>query len=720
MENRHLETAAEEKRLAKTISIADRQLTQAREAAAGTRADIEAAQKEIRENTEHRITNLYNSDDFEALVELSQSLNPVTDALATYEEEKRRIARLEKVIRCPYFARIDFRFDGDPEAEQIYIGRTSLTEKSSREIYIYDWRSPIASVFYRYMTGRASYEAPCGEITGEVTLKRQYGIEDGHLDYFFDTDRNIQDEFLKQLLYQNTSPQMKAIVETIQEEQDTVIRDMENELLMVQGVAGSGKTSIALHRAAYLMYQGLQNKLAANNILILSPNATFEQYISNVLPELGEENAATAVFEDILDAVLPDRRIQTKNEYLEQAVSHSRYSRTARESMAFKTSEEFRQILERFLNDLPLLWIEFQDIRHDGRCILSREAMREWTARRPEVPLGIRLNQLEEHVLELIFGTGKSRDHAEERNEIRQEMQRFTRFDLCAMYRHIFEGERYLGRDEHLHGIRRYTLENMDSERLFYDDAIAIAYLSLRIYSCSEYGNIRQVVIDEAQDYYPLQYRIFGLIFPAAKFTVLGDINQTLAKPETVTLYDQIQQILHKKNSALITLDKSFRCTSQILQFGLQFISSRPQIQSFNRDGDTPVFQCFAQHDTLLDAIAQEARRCLDAGLRTVCLLCKTEKNAAALYDGLKSRLDLQFVQNRRLDCIEGVLLMPVYLSKGLEFDAVLICDADAAHYYDEDDRKLLYVECTRALHRLSLFCEGERSPLIACGAAER
>ena len=190
------------------------------------------------------------------------------------------------MIKSPYFARIDFKFDDEDEFEKIYIGRSSLRKNSYQEMYVYDWRSPIASVFYRFMTGEAFYDAPCGRVTGELNLKRQYEIKNGTLEYFFDSDVQIVDEFLRQLLSQNTTAKMKAIVETIQHEQDVVIRDMENDLLMVQGVAGSGKTSIALHRAAYLMYQGLQTKLSANNIMIISPNSIFEQYISNVLPEL--------------------------------------------------------------------------------------------------------------------------------------------------------------------------------------------------------------------------------------------------------------------------------------------------------------------------------------------------------------------------------------------------------------------------------------------------
>lgn len=191
------------------------------------------------------------------------------------------------------------------------------------------------------MTGEAFYDAPCGRVTGELNLKRQYEIKNGTLEYFFDSDVQIIDEFLRQLLSQNTTSKMKAIVETIQHEQDVVIRDMENDLLMVQGVAGSGKTSIALHRAAYLMYQGLQTKLSANNIMIISPNSIFEQYISNVLPELGEDNVVSVIFEDILNALLKGRKIQSRNDFLENLIANLQYKEISRNSIEFKTSKLF-------------------------------------------------------------------------------------------------------------------------------------------------------------------------------------------------------------------------------------------------------------------------------------------------------------------------------------------------------------------------------------------
>lgn len=720
MGNNQTEKAFEEKRLAQTISLAEEQLKQAKEAADKKKSEIIEAKKDVRENTEHGITSLYTSDGFEALVELSQYINPVTDKIIDYEEEEHKILLLEKMIKSPYFARIDFKFDDEDEFEKIYIGRSSLRKNSYQEMYVYDWRSPIASVFYRFMTGEAFYDAPCGRVTGELNLKRQYEIKNGTLEYFFDSDVQIVDEFLRQLLSQNTTAKMKAIVETIQHEQDVVIRDMENDLLMVQGVAGSGKTSIALHRAAYLMYQGLQTKLSANNIMIISPNSIFEQYISNVLPELGEDNVISSVFEDILSELLNGRKIQSRNDFLENLIVNSKYKEISRNSIEFKTSSFFREILDQFLIDIPRQWIEFEDVYYEGKCVVSGQILKDKILGRPETPLGIKLEQLEDYILEQIFGTGKGRGHKEEKNLIKQEIQKFIKIDIVELYKILFSNEAYFysllqnsNPSQNIKNIWKYTKENLEADSLYYDDAIAIAYLYLKIYGTNKYKNIKQVVIDEAQDYYPLQYEIFNLVFSNAKFTILGDMKQTLAKKEDISFYEQIQKILNKKKSSLIMLDKSFRCTNEILNFSLKFIEQSSQIKSFNRNGDSPKVYIADNSEIFIDEIVKEIKLCQEKGFQSICLICKTEKNSTYLFDKIKHKLDIQLIKNGSASDLQGVFILPVYMSKGLEFDTVLICDADSQNYHDEDDKNLLYVACTRALHKLSLFCENEVSPLI-------
>ncbi len=651
------EKQREEVYLQETVTAAERQLLQAREAIEKRQSEMIAAKRELREHTEHGAMDLWSADGFEALVELNQSLLPITNMAADCEELVRKIRRLEKVVEAPYFARIDFCFTGEEAAEKIYIGRTSLMEKNSLKIYVYDWRSPIAGVFYRFMTGEAYYDAPAGRVTGSVEKKRQYEIKNGRLLYFFDTDIHISDAILKRLLSKNVSPQMKTVVETIQKEQDIAIRNMENDLLMIQGAAGSGKTSVALHRAAYLLYRGVQSGLQADNIMIISPNAVFEEYISNVLPELGEENVVSRVFEEILYEVLKKKAVQSQNAFWEEIVSDDMESALVRDSMQFKSGKPFLQILNRLIADIPRL-----------------------EAAHPELA----------------------------------SLDAVSR--LCSLYGLLWEEDDYFAGAgaEGLYEIRRYTLENLEAERLHFDDAAAVCYLYLKLHDYNGYRNIRQVIIDEAQDYYPLQYEIFHLLFPYAKYTVLGDVNQTLKKQEDISFYEGVRSVLQKKNAALMTLDKSFRCTNEILQFGLQFIDGGQEVKSFNRKGEAVEVRAFDTHEAYLDGIVREVEDCREKGYETVCLLCKTEESCKRLYGGLRSRMEIRLLKHNVVERIEGTLLLPCYMAKGLEFDAVLVCDADAQSYLDGEDKKMLYVACTRALHRLRLYSDGAMTPLVS------
>jgi len=721
MENNRTELEFEKSRLEQTIALAKEQLDQARERNVENKSAIISAKKELRENTSHSIANLWSSEGFEALAALNQYANPITDKIADYEAVENKILLLEKMIQSPYFARIDFKFEDEDTFENIYIGRTSLKKDETNEFFIYDWRSPIASVFYRFVLGQVFYDAPGGRITGEVNLKRQYEISKGELEYYFDADVQIVDEFLRKLLSQNTSPKMKTIVETIQREQDIVIRDMENDLMMVQGVAGSGKTSIALHRAAYLMYQGLSSKLAADNILIISPNSLFEQYISNVLPELGEEHVVSVVFEDIIASVVKNEQVQSRNQFLENLISNTQYRDIIKSSMEFKTSRQFLEILDRFLDDLPHKWMNFEDICYDGECIISGEMIKEKVLSGiNETPLGIRLKLIGEYILELISESKKTRLRKSEKILMNEEMLKFMELDIKDVYRKLFHDKEYfysLAKDIELPScmdqILTYTQENLETNMLYYDDATVLTYLNLKIYGINKYKAIKQVVIDEAQDYYPLHFKIFHMLFSKAKFTILGDINQTLEKREDFSLYQQIRKIFNKKKSSLVTMDKSFRCTNEILNYGLRFLDQSTEIKSFNRKGDEPEIYTAKDQISYHNMIVSEVKSCLKMGYQSIGLICKTEKKALFLYESLKDKADVQLIKSESITDLQGVFIIPVYMSKGLEFDAVLICDADAETYYSQDDKKLLYIACTRALHRLNLFCMGEASPLL-------
>ncbi|MGN0169009.1 MAG: HelD family protein [Acetatifactor sp.] len=721
MESKERTRQQEEFHLQETLAVAEKELQTIWKSIEDMEAEMQKEKLEARENITYGIQDMSSSDDFEAFVELSQSMSHVDKMVADYDEYRKRVKMLQTLIKTPYFARIDFRFE-DGETEAIYIGRRSLSDRVSREICIYDWRAPIASVFYRFTTGDAYYDAPCGRIDGELMLKRQFEIKNSKLEYFFDSDRAINDEILRQLLSQNTSPKMKAIVETIQSEQDVVIRDMENDLLMVQGVAGSGKTSIALHRAAYLMYQGTQAGLTADSILILSPNSTFEDYIAGVLPELGEENITSAVFETLLQGILKDRTIQPHYDYLEQIMANNEGYELAGQSMKLKTSGHFLELLNFYMENLPEYGIEYRDVFYHGKCIITKKQMKEWLLKRPQIPLGSRLRLLQEYITELAFGTGKKHAPAEEIAAFSMQLQEFLTLDIFELYRSFLAYESNyeellaeVDSAETLDAILKATVDSLEYGPIPYDDAMVLTYLTLKFREKGMQRHIKHVVIDEAQDYYPIQFEIIHLLFPNAKYTVLGDINQTLDKQEDMHFYNQVRERLHKKKSSLVTLTKSFRCTNEILNFSLRYLNQAPELESFNRSGDSPAFVSSKSAVELAANILREIRICKEKGYESICLISKSARDAEKLQKLLlqeigkssnpsDSELIPKLILNYTDEDLTGVLSLPVYLSKGLEFDAVLICDADSFHFKDENDRKLLYVASTRALHHLGTF----------------
>ena len=749
MENNQFEWDFENRHLEQTISAVQEQLSSLRLSSQEKKASIISSKKEMRESTVHSISNLWSLDNFYDLIELNQYANPLSDRISEYETEANRILVLERMINSPYFARIDFKFDGEDTFEKVYIGMSSLMDDKSHEMHVYDWRSPIASVFYRFGTGKAFYEAPAGKVTGEVNLKRQYEIKKGKLEYFFDADIQIIDEFLRKLLSQNASPKMKTIVETIQKDQDVIIRDMEADLMMVQGAAGSGKTSVALHRAAYLMYQGLAARLASNNIMIISPNTLFEQYISNVLPELGERNVNSVLFEEILHSILQNEQIQSRNQLLELILSSGdrNYGALAKNSMTFKGSIQFVEILKRFIQDMPKIWMDFHDIYYNGKCIAARQILKSKALNKNYGSrLGLRLKKLEQSILETVHEQRKNRmaklkdfvsnniSHSYEIEEaarmlsinestaLMKKIRKFAVLNCLELYKKLFHDKSYfysLAKGIELPGciedIIDYTCDSLDKDCLRYDDALALAFLHLNVqdHSNADYEDIKQIVIDEAQDYYPMHFEILNLLFPKSGYTVLGDINQTIEKQEDLSLYYQFARILNKRISTFVSLDKSFRCTSEILEFSSRFLDRSFKINSFNRKGDKPEIYTAKDLSALDDMIVSEILFCRKKNYESIGLICKTEKDAASLYQRLKDRVDIRQVKSDGKTNLKGVFTIPIYLSKGLEFDAVLVCDADEEHFSTADDKKLLYIACTRALHRLSLFCTGAASPLL-------
>ncbi|MZP29192.1 AAA family ATPase [Heliobacterium undosum] len=705
------------------------------------------ARRDMWENTVH------SSRDFTRLTEMNQYLVGVNQQTAGYVNTLKQVAKYKHMIGSPYFGRVDFIEDGYEEAEKIYVGLHTVMEPENHQVFVYDWRAPVSSIFYRHEPGRAAYEAPGGIIEGEVLRKRQYKIKDGQLVYFFDCNVVITDQILQEILSHNASPKMRTIVETIQKEQDRIIRDRETDLLIVQGVAGSGKTSIALHRIAYLLYEGHRSRLTSNNVLILSPNAVFSQYISHVLPELGEENVAQTTFDDIAASALAGRfAVESRAEQLE-GLLQAEDSRTAfrrQRAIAFKGSRAFVTLLDRLLRHWAHRVIPFEDVFYDGVTVETRQQLKNrFLHNKIGLPMAVQLRRLEETVLkkiaplqkrrlkriEPIVTKSEGRDFEiksfsrllsmKETKALRRRLRRFTRVDYGRVYETLFAQPKLFARlarglsfpgdmtEKEIEALIAETRDRLRRGQARYEDAAPLLYLKFRLEGASLYPEIKQVVVDEAQDYTPLQYAIFATLFKEARFTVLGDIHQSVEKEGDLGLYDEVVEILRKPQTLRLYLEKGYRSSQEISAFARQVLGKDQNGMSFERHDEAPRIVHAEDSAAMDDAAAHDAAAFVDAGFGTVAIICKSQREAAGLYDRLKDRLDVKLIQPREGWVETGISIVSAYLAKGLEFDAVIVYGADEGRYRSDLDRRLLYIACTRALHRLIVYHTGDSSPFL-------
>ncbi|MBE5781973.1 MAG: helicase [Clostridiales bacterium] len=728
MENTHI-PAEERAHLETVLATVEAQLKEALESRKANQEELNLLREELMEDRE--LSNLWGMEEFEDLADLSQSVRAVTLQEETQDTTLAKIIALKYQKNSPYFARLLLQFPDEDEQEAIHIGRFSLWDPKESDLAVHDWRSPIASLFYRFTPGPAHYDAPMGRIDCHLAGKRQYDIRKGKMVYCFDADEVIQDVFLKRMLSQNASPRMKAIVETIQRDQDLAIRDEQHNLLMVQGVAGSGKTSIALHRVAYLMYEGLKNRLRPHNILILSPNTIFEKYIASVLPELGEKATASATLEELLSSIL-HKKVQARFERLDALCAASAAEKDAKTRwITFQSSREFLLILQRFIREIPRSLLKTRTLAYAGQVLLSASDFRnEIFHQDKRWPLGVhlrriegrlweevhalrpqRIRTLEYRALHLSRGSEWARAYSIlETRALAREIRAVTRPDPETLYRRLLCDPalfRSLAKDislpEDLDALLEQAIFTLPQEGpLPLGDAAAIAYLTCALYGETYPGDIRQVAVDEAQDLGITDYALLHLLFPRARFTVLGDIHQSMERPVAPGFFEEVSAALEIKNATLMELNKSFRCTKEILDFSGRFLENA-SIESYNRSGEAPRL-------LPLSNLNQEIDSCREKGYKSIALICKTQEEARKWENRLDKSLGVRLMGR---DAHTGdAFLVPLSLTKGLEFDAVLVLDCDESHYTLGDER-LLYVACTRALHHLCFFYEGEISPLL-------
>ncbi|HQK53395.1 MAG TPA: AAA family ATPase [Sedimentibacter sp.] len=708
------------------------------------KSDLIESRREMWENTTH------SSADFDKLTDLNQYLSALQAQTFTYAELAKRILKHEKMLDSPYFARIDFTEEGYDDIEKIYIGLFNLMDDETHEIKIYDWRAPISGLYYRNEVGPVEYKAPAGLIKGYVSLKRQFKITKGKMEYFIDSNINILDEMLMVALSKNMTSKMKTIVETIQKQQDLIIRDLYNDLLVVQGVAGSGKSSVALHRIAYLMYQGLNLKLRANNVIVISPNPLFSKYISNVLPELGEDSINEYTFENIFHKLFGNKlSMKSKSENFENIITAETEEQRnfLRSYDDFKGSFVFSKIIDRFIEYYEHKLINFEDVYYNGKIIEKRELAKAFLlSGKLDMPTAKKLKIIESRILEKVRenrierrnkiekAVNKLNNHefeimsftrllsAKETLALTERLKKFTEFDVFELYKKLFADiilfkkiSKGLELPENIDEIISYTNTTLsDSYNIPYADGIALTYMKIKAEGCDLFSDIKQVVVDEAQDYYPIHYLILKNLYKYARFTIVGDINQSIEKSNDLSLYDDIISIFNFEKSSKVFLNKSYRSSYEIGKFSAKLSGDENYAEFFKRNEEEPVIFKFKDINNLRDEIIKTIEKYKTEGFSSIAIICKDRKEASDLYFKLANKIKIKLIDYLDYDSVlEGTLILPVYLAKGLEFDAVIVYEANDKHYNNEFDKKLLYVACTRALHRLSLFYTGNLTKFL-------
>lgn len=677
----------ERRHLTRTLQL----LASERDRVAGS---IETSARKIDEHKELMWTNRRDMD----FAEKASLRTDVDMSVKLAESAVTRRDRIDRLLDSPYFGRVDFCEQDQAEAEEHYIGVHNFSDPATQEIVIHDWRAPLSALFYDFETGTAHFDAPAGTTRGEITGKRQYKIQGGHLEYMLESALNISDDVLQRELSQSADDRMKNIVATIQREQNAVIRNESAQVLILQGVAGSGKTSIALHRVAFLLYR-FTTTLSSDNVMILSPNQVFGDYISDVLPELGEDRIAEIGFDRIAD------------EFLERVTDHQSFSEqvtglldglddAAAARIRHKATPEFVTDLDAWIDAAAAEFIPAEIAQRHRR--LSEEWVADMFHESPAFPIFTRV----EHVANCAVGALKNeiRDRggtwsASDTNGVRRQVRAmFPYKDALALYRAYY-------RTSH----RRKLFAPLGRKKIEYADVFPLIYTMIRTSRHTSYGRIRHLVVDEMQDYTPIQYAVLRELF-SCTMTILGDANQSV-NPFSSSSLATIHQIFPEADC--LELNKSYRSTTEITEFAQQ-ISRSDKLVAISRHGTPPRVLACPDRDAEQQRIGELVAQHRTGDQRSLGIICKTVEQAGELHQALSdAQVESTFLDYDSTAFAGGVVLTSAHIAKGLEFDSVIVPHVNATNYATEMDRCMLYIACTRAMHELHLTHHGRLSPLL-------
>ncbi len=606
----------------------------------------------------------------------------------TNQQQLKMKHRFKNMLDSPYFGRVDFQYEGEDEPETFYIGIGNFAEETGRTPLIYDWRAPVSGLFYDFDKGEASYQAPGGLMEGEITSKWQYKIRKGKMVYGFESDMKIDDDILKAELGANGDVQLKNIIRTIQKEQNAIIRNTKDRILVIQGVAGSGKTSVALHRIAYLLYHDRKN-LKSSNILILSPNGVFSDYISHILPELGEENIQEMSFDLFAYQELRDTAADCEDKYdmIEQAMKDPAVGERCRE----KQSGEFLDQMEEFLLILEDELMNFTNVEYRHYQIPSSRIIELFYEKFLDVPLLSRIEAVMEYLLDE-YETLTGRDLSEEERPVFQEkfLKMYETRDLYRIYSRFLEYAGYAPLPQ----------SSWEQRLLAYEDVYPMLYMKYKLLRPGNRRNIKHLVIDEMQDYSRMQYLILAKLFPC-KMTILGDKAQTMdEKMQDVTRF--LPKVLGK-DIRIIQMNKSYRNTVEIAEYAGK-LAGMTDMELFERHGKPVEEKKIVNREEALEKIRQNLKLG-EEEYETAAVLTMTQEEAGKIYRQLKEKLgeeySISYVDRDSSSFQKGITVTTFYLAKGLEFDQVF-----TLHPGEESGMitQAKYICATRALHELYMY----------------
>ncbi|OCA97447.1 RNA polymerase recycling motor HelD [Clostridium beijerinckii] len=667
-------------------------------------------------------------DDEDQIIDYFDHENYVKEE--AYRTIDKRLMEFTKLKEIPYFGKVSFK-EGEDIPEDMYVGRYGLTLENSFEPLIVDWRAPIASLFYKGTLGKSSYNPPSGEIEVDILSRKQLVIKKGQLKGVFDSAIDVKDEILQMVLTDNSSDKLKDIVMTIQKEQDEIIREDRNKIVVVNGVAGSGKTTIALHRISYLLYNF--RKQFGDKVLIFGPNDIFMDYIAQVLPSLGESNIKQTTFENFAkkEINLKYENIKSFGSYIEDAMNGKE---DTLEEYRYKSSKAFVDLLNSNLEILNKEYFKIQPIRFMKEEIVTAKEIEElFTNYYKDMPLFRRsekikriliskikdkrdeevykinaefkekISSLSEKEIEIEKNNLEYLKRIKIREIVRAVMKSRDELDTWIKYEPVIDiYKRIINLDidkDYINELDNLNNEalNENKERLSYMDLSGILYLMIKLKGIKVKNEIKHIVIDEAQDYSFIQFEIIKEITGCKSYTIVGDSNQRLITTSEEPAMLHLDDVFKDLNVEITKyeLNKSYRSTQEIMEYSNKFLD-KDKIVPLVRKGEAVIEEEVSNNEEFVDTIISLIEDYEEEGYDNIAVIFKDKNELNKFSHVIKEKINIQSLDNDDIMYKGGKVLLPAYLAKGLEFDGVIIVESE------EIEPLVKYIMCTRALHRLS------------------